>query len=53
MTLFCCIVNFKHIQYFNPFHATNLFLYPLKHQETSSLCMFSMGMNRDHLYKMG
>ena len=36
---------------FNLFHATVLFLLPLKHQKTSGFLMFSGGIERDQWLK--
>ena len=38
-----------HPQIFNPFHATDLFLYPLKNQKTTGLLIFSGDMERNQL----
>ena len=38
---------------FKPFHATGLFLYPLKHQKTSCFLMFSGGIERNQWHELG
>ena len=37
----------------NPFHATALFLYPLKASENLWVFLFSGGIERDQWYEMG
>ena len=39
-------------QVINPFHATGLFLYPLKYHKTSSFMMFSGGKKRDQWHNL-
>ena len=38
---------------FNPFHATGLFLYPLKPSGTISFLMLPEGIERDQWHEMG
>ena len=37
----------------HPFHATNLFRYPLKTLENKGFLMFSGGIERDQWHEMG
>ena len=48
--LFLTLSEFKQI---NPFYATVLFRYPLKHRKTRGFLMFSGGIERDHWHEMG
>ena len=48
--LFLILSEFKQI---NPFYATVLFRYPLKHRKTRGFLMFSGGIERDHWHEMG
>ena len=38
---------------FNPFHATDLFRYPLETSENQNFLMFSGGIERDQWHEMG
>ena len=48
----CNLVNFFKTFIINPFHATGLFLYPLKTSENVKFLMFSGGIERDQWHKM-
>ena len=43
----------QNIQNLNPFHATDLFRYPLKTSENKGFLMFSGGIERDQWHEMG
>ena len=43
----------KVFEWFNPFHATDLFWYPWKHEKTRGFLTFSGGIKRDQWHEMG
>ena len=45
-------VNVSWVFFFKSFHATGLFLYPVKHQKNRLFLMFTGGIERDQLPEM-
>ena len=52
-TISSLLKYYIHYKFINSFHATGLFLYPWKHEKTSSFHIISGGIGRYHCHEMG